>query len=217
LIAHHSRDNLDATLTLMWVQPEQVTASALVALENGRVSDITEKPSLEKIRSHSTPRGALCAPPLYALSPRVLEHVSHVAPSARGEREFPDVLKMLIADGGRVGGQMIEERLTLTDRDDLLAINRHVLRNSPACATIAADLPRNVTVIPPVRIEAGASVDPGCRIGPEAYLESGCRLRTEAAVRRAVVLRGAEVEAGQVVEDVVLASRPTEPRKNPRG
>ena len=170
LIAHQIRGALDAALTLMWAPPEQVAASALVVLENGLVSSIVEKPSLAMVRAQSTPHGALCAPALYALSQRVLGHVSQVAPSARGEREFPDVLSRLMAAGGLVGGQLVEERWTVTDQRDLLVINRRFLRCDPACATIESELPGNVTVTPPVRIEAGASVDTGCRIGPEAYL-----------------------------------------------
>jgi NDP-sugar pyrophosphorylase family protein len=95
--------------------------------------------------------------------------------------------------------------MTLTHRDDLLAINRRVLRSDPACALIETDIPRNVTVTPPVRIEAGVSVGPGCHIGPEVYLETGCTIRAGAVLRRAVVLRGASVEADRIVEDLVIA------------
>jgi glucose-1-phosphate thymidylyltransferase len=205
LIEHHIRNALDATLTLMWATPEQVAASALVVLENVLVSSVVEKPSLATVRVHSTPQGALCAPALYALSRQVLDHVSHVAPSARGEYEFPDALNGLIAAGGLVGGQLVEERLTLTDQHDLLVINRRFLRRNRACATIATDIPSNVTVTPPVRIEMGASVDRGCKIGPEVYLEAGCRVQSGAVVRRAVVLKGAAVAAGQIVEEVIVA------------
>jgi len=205
LIERHVHDALDATLTLMWAPPEQVAASALVVLESGLVSNIVEKPSVATVRAQSTPRGALCAPALYALSQRVLDHVSHVPPSARGECEFPDALNRLVAAGGLVGGKLIEERLTVTDQHDLLVINRRFLRRDPACATIESELPGNVTVTPPVRIEAGASVDTGCRIGPEAYLEAGCRVQSGAVLRRAVVLNGATVLAGQIVDEAIVA------------
>jgi NDP-sugar pyrophosphorylase family protein len=104
-----------------------------------------------------------------------------------------------------VGGQFVEERLTVTDQHDLLLINRRFLRRDPACATIESDLPGNVTVTPPVRIERGVSVDTGCWVGPEAYLEGGCRVQLGAVVRRAVVLQGATVVAGQIIEETIVA------------
>jgi NDP-sugar pyrophosphorylase family protein len=95
--------------------------------------------------------------------------------------------------------------MTLTDRDDLLAINRDVLWSDPASAIIETGLPRDVTVALPVRIEAGADVAPGCKIGPEVYLETGCSIGAGTVVRRAVVLHGASVKADRIVEDLVIA------------
>jgi NDP-sugar pyrophosphorylase family protein len=205
LIARHRRDALDATLTLMWVPSEKATASAVVVLKDGFVTDIIEKPRLEEMPPYGEHRGALSAPSLYALSPRVLDHLPGVGASSRGEREFPDALRLLIEDGGKVGGQLVEDRMTLTHRDDLLAINRHFLWSDPASAIIETDLPRDVTVALPVRIEAGAKVAPGCHIGPEVYLETGCSIGARAVVRRAVVLHGASVKADRIVEDSSIA------------
>jgi glucose-1-phosphate thymidylyltransferase len=205
LVARHRRDVLDATLTLMWMPPKKATASAIVVFRDGFVTDIIEKPRPEEIPSSGEHQEALGAPSLYTVSSGILDYLPRVAPSCRGEREFPDALRLLIEEGGLVGGQLVEDRMTLTHRDDLLAINRRVLRSDPACALIETDIPRNVTVTPPVRIEAGVSVGPGCHIGPEVYLETGCTIRAGAVLRRAVVLRGASVEADRIVEDLVIA------------
>jgi NDP-sugar pyrophosphorylase family protein len=204
LIARHRGDALDATLTLMWIPPEQATASAVVILEDGAVADITEKPSLEEIPSYNRHQEALSAPSLYALTPSVLDYLPGVSPSWRGEREFPDALRLLTKDGGRVGGELVEERMTLTDANDLLAINRQVLHTDPACATIETDLPDDVMIVPPVRIEAGVRVASGCHIGPEVYLETGCSLGAGTVVRRAIVLRDAALEGGRTVEELVI-------------
>jgi NDP-sugar pyrophosphorylase family protein len=205
LVARHRCDALDATLTLMWMPPKAAVASAIVVLKDGFVTKIIEKPRLEEMPSYGEHQEALSAPSLYALSPRVLDYLPRIAPSSHGEREFPDALRLLIEEGGLVGGQLVEDRMTLTHRDDLLAINRRVLRSDPACAIIEADLPRGVTIAPPVRIEAGASVASGCHIGPEVYLETGCTIGPGAVVRRSVVLRGASVEADRIVDQLVIA------------
>jgi NDP-sugar pyrophosphorylase family protein len=187
------------------MSPRRATASAVVALNEGWVVDITEKPSREELPPYGEQREVLGGLSLYALSPRVLDHLPDVVPSARGEREFADALRLLIENGGRVGAQMVEDRLTLTYLDDLLAINRHVLRSDPASAAVQTDLPATTRITPPVHIEAGAAVAPYCQIGPEAYLETGCTLEAGAAVRRAVVLRGGCVEADQIVDGAVVA------------
>jgi NDP-sugar pyrophosphorylase family protein len=204
LVARHRHHALDATLTLMWMPPKAAAASAIVVLKDGFVTEMIEKPRLEEIPSYGAHQQALSAPSLYVLSPRVLDYLPRVAPSPRGEREFPDALRLLIEEGGLVGGQLVRDRMTLTHRDDLLAINRRVLRSDPACATVEADLPHGVTVAPPVRIEAGASVAPGCHIGPEVYLETGCTIGPGTVVRRSVVLRGASVEPDRIVEKMVV-------------
>jgi UDP-N-acetylglucosamine diphosphorylase / glucose-1-phosphate thymidylyltransferase / UDP-N-acetylgalactosamine diphosphorylase / glucosamine-1-phosphate N-acetyltransferase / galactosamine-1-phosphate N-acetyltransferase len=203
LIARQREDELDAVLTLLWVRPEQASATAVVVLQDGWVTDIIEKPRPEEIPSDGERAEALTAPALYVLSNRVLDYLPRVRYSPRGEREFPEALRLLIEDGGRASGLLVQERLTLTQPTDLLAINAHFLRHDPACAAVEADLPSDVCILPPVRIEAGVELGAGCRIGPEVYLEAGCRIGAEAVLRRAVVLRGATVKAGMVVEETL--------------
>ncbi len=203
LVACQREDKPDATLTLLWVQPEQASATAIVVLRDGWVTDIIEKPRTEEIPSYGERAEALAAPALYVLSNRVLDYLPRVPRSTRGEREFPEALRLLIEDGGRVRGQLVQERMTLTQPADLLAINCHFLRHDPTCATIKANLPSDANILPPVRVEAGVELGADCRIGPEVYLEAGCRIGAGAVVRRAVVLRGATIEASAVVEGIV--------------
>jgi NDP-sugar pyrophosphorylase family protein len=173
-------------------------------MQDGLVRDIIEKPRRQQIPSYQDTSRALTAPSLYALSQRILDYVPQVTLSSRKEREFPDALRLMIADGGKVGGQIVEERMTLTRREDLLAINRHFLQATPGRALIEADIPASVSIVPPVLIEAGAQVGPKCTIGPEVYLEAGSRVHEEAVVRRAVVLRGASVGANQFIDESVI-------------
>ncbi len=205
LIKHHREEGLDATLTLMWTSRHEATPSAIVIRRDGLITDIIEKPSPDEIPQGQS-RRALSAPSLYALSAEILRHLALVRPSVRGEYEFPDALRLLMADGGAVGGVPVEERMTLTEPGDLLAINRHFLRHDPSSTVIEAELPSDVTIRPPVRVEDGIRLDSGCEIGPEVYLESGCRIFEGASVRRAVVLRGGAVEANQIVDGAVISS-----------
>jgi NDP-sugar pyrophosphorylase family protein len=198
LAARRRADNLDAVLTLMRVQPEQIATLAVVVMRDGRVTSIVEKPRPEDAPSD------LGVPALYALSTGVLDYLPRVPISPRGEREFPDALRLLIEGGGAVGGLRVEWRMTLTRPADLLALNRHFLHHDPTCAVVEATRLGDVRISPPVRIEAGVELGAGCHIGPQVYLEAGARVGTGARLRHAVLLRGAAVEAGAVVEHVLL-------------
>lgn len=206
LIAHREERELDAALTLLWTAREKAATSAVVVLEDSLVVDIIEKPDPDEMPSYGRPGKALSAPSLYALSSQVLDYVARVTPTARGEREFPDVLHLLIADGGEVGGQTVGSRTTLTTPHDLLALNCQVLRDHPACATVEVKIPGDVTIVPPVRIEAEADVASGCHIGPETYLEGGCRIGHGAVMRRSVVMRGGWVKPNCVVEESIVSA-----------
>lgn len=205
LITHRRSHRLDAALTLKWASKEEALSSAVVAIRDGLVQDIIEKPSSEQIPSHREAPKVLTAPSLYVLSRCILDYLPKVKASSRREREFPDALRLLIADGGKVGGEVVEERMTLTRREDLLAINRHFLQSTPGLTVVDADIPSSVNVVPPVLIEASAKIGPRCEIGPEVYLEDGATVRQDAVVRRAVVLRGASVAANQFVDKSVIA------------
>ena len=198
MIEQQRKHDLDAVLTLMRVQPEAIPTLAVVAMQNGRVTRIVEKPRPEDAPSD------LGVPFLYVLSARVLGYLPQVAVSPRGEREVQDALRMLIEERCLVGGRLVPWRMTLTRPADLLALNRHFLRRDPACATVVPELPGDLRTFPPVRIEAGVELGSGCCIGPEVYLETGVCVGKGATLRQAVVLQGANVGAGVVVEEVVL-------------
>jgi UDP-N-acetylglucosamine diphosphorylase / glucose-1-phosphate thymidylyltransferase / UDP-N-acetylgalactosamine diphosphorylase / glucosamine-1-phosphate N-acetyltransferase / galactosamine-1-phosphate N-acetyltransferase len=195
MLAGQLRQGLDATLSLMHVAPEVIPTLAVVELKAGLVTRIVEKPRPEDAPSD------LGVPALYVLSRRALDVLPRVPLSARGELEFPDVLRLLIEDGGRVGGVLVERRMTLTRPADPLALNRAYLQREPSY--VATAVAPHVELVQPVRIDAGVELGAGCVVGPEVYLESGCHIGAGAAVRRSVVLRGAVVAAGEVLEDKV--------------
>ncbi len=198
LVRRRRAVDLDAALTLLRVRPEQIPTLAVVALRGDRVTSLVEKPRLEEAPSDWG------VPALYALSTGVLDYLPRVPVSARGERDFPDALRLLIADGGRVEGVPVPWRLTLTKPADLLALNRRVLRRDPARVTLPSGLRGDVEVHPPVHIEAEVGLGGGCRIGPEVYVEAGADVGAGAVVRRSVVLRDGRVPSGAVVEDEVI-------------
>jgi len=205
LVKHRREQKLDAALTFLEASREETAASATPDLHEGLVTRIIEKPAPAEMPSYGNEGSALSVPSLYALSVGILDYVDRVKPSDRGELEFADALNLFIADGGRVSGCQVSSRMTLTRPRDLVEINRRFLRREPGCAALEGEVAADVTIVPPVRIDAGASVGSGCRIGPEAYLEHGCRVDRNAVVRRAVVLRDGSVGAGELVEESVVS------------
>ena len=198
LTARKRERDLDAALTLLRVQPEQIPTLAVVTIHDERVTHIVEKPRPDKAPSD------LGVPALYVLSTRILRYLPHVPISPRGEQDVADALLLLIADGGAVEGVLTAWRMTVTQPMDLLALNRWFLRHDTPCATIETRVPEDAVITPPVRVEARVELGSGCQIGPEVYLETGCRVGPGTTVRNAIVLRGAIVEPRTVIEKTVV-------------
>ena len=199
LIAFHRADPTNtATLSLMRVPREAVRHTGIVALEQGHITRIVEKPQPAEAPSD------IASLPLYVFEPQILDFLPRVPRSARGEYELQDAIQLLIEEVGGVRGVLTTSRLTLTTAADLLAINRHYLRR-PQLAVVEGGMEAGTRILPPVRIEAGTTVEPGCVIGPDVYLERGARVGRRAVLRRAIVLRGGAVPEGSTVEDQVIA------------
>jgi NDP-sugar pyrophosphorylase family protein len=189
---------LDAVVSLLRVTAAEIPTLAVVEMADGLVRSIVEKP-----RPADAPSN-LGVPSLHALSSRILDCLPRVPVSSRGEREFPDALRLLIEDGGRVGGLVTAERLTLTRPSDLISLTGHYLLRDPRLACIAANLPADARIEHPVRVERGVTVGPGAKLGPMTALETGCQVGARAVVANSVVLRSGIVEPGDIVEHAVI-------------
>ncbi|MCC6169495.1 MAG: NTP transferase domain-containing protein [Caldilineaceae bacterium] len=190
-----------ATLSLMPVEPAQVSKTGVVVWDGQAVQRIVEKPRPEEAPS------TISSLPLYVFSPDILDDLPHVQPSPRGEYELQDAIQRLIDRGGRVTGVLLDRREQVTNAADLLALNLHFLDAMPEPCAVepGAQLAADVTLHPPVRIDAGAQVGRGARVGPGVYVEAGSRIGAEAQIRQALVLRGAVVADGAVIQGQVVS------------
>ena len=193
-------DKPNAVLTLMPVEPERLGQTGIVEMEGPWIKRIVEKPRPEEAPSN------ISSLPLYCFSPRILDYLPEVRPSARGEYELQDAIQMLINRDGRVGGVTCKRRLTLTNAADLLALNRHYL-------TQGADRPQlapqtvgpNTQLVTPLHIEKGTVIGSNCVIGPNVYIERDCRIGDGVIISNAVVLRETVVPDGTTVVDQVVS------------
>lgn len=187
-------------LALLPVEPERLGSVGIVEMEGPWVKRIVEKPQPEEAPSD------ISSLPLYAFSERILDYLPEVPLSPRGEYELQDAIQMLIERDGRVGGVLVERRLTLTNAADLLALNREYLIHGGDRPQLApTTVGPNTNLVTPLRIEQGTIIGSNCTIGPNVYIERDCRVGDGVTMRDAVILRGAEVADGTTIIDEVVA------------
>lgn len=184
-----------AVLSLMDVAPDLVARSASVVCDGDRVRRIVEKPA-----PGAEPSSTVSLPH-YVLPRRILDILPGLAPSPRGEIELQGAIQRLIDADVRVTGVRTSSRSQVSSPDDLLALNLDLLRRSPSLQTVEPErIGPGTTVDRPVRIEPAVVVGRDCRIGPDVYLEGGSIVGDGAVVRGSVVLRGARVPDGRLVD-----------------
>lgn len=181
---HRSDEKIQATLSIMRINPDKVGRTGIVEMVNGRIVRIVEKPAPQEAPSN------IASLPLYVFSPHILDYLPEVKLSPRGEYELQDAIQMLISRDGGVQGVFIETRLTLTGPEDLLAINRHYLMSGHDKPQLAPyEVGPNTHLITPLRIESGTTIGEGCVIGPRVYIEQNCTIGKRVTLKDAVVLR----------------------------
>lgn len=199
LLNSYRQQQANAVLSLMEVDELVVTRTGIVALQNGNITQIVEKPTLDEAPSN------IASLPLYVFSPRLLDFLPEVKPSPRGEYELQDAIQMLINGDGHVSGVVTNSRLQLTNAGDLLALNRHYLTTGGDTPQLAPQsVGQHTHLITPLRIEEGTTIGPGCVIGPRVYIEQNVTIGADALIKDAVILRDTVIEDGrQVVGEVV--------------
>lgn len=193
-------DRTQATLSLLKVSESYIPRTGIVALKDGFITKIVEKPSLEEAPSN------IASLPLYIFKTKILEYLSEVKLSKRGEYELQDAIQILIERAGNVNGIMTKERLYLTSPQDLLYINRYYLLNGHDKPQLAPHtVGRNTQLITPLRIEAGTTIGENCRIGPNVYIEKNCSIGKDVRIKNAVVLSETIIPDGTSVVNEVLS------------
>jgi NDP-sugar pyrophosphorylase family protein len=200
LIARFQEPDVKAVLTLMEIPPSQLGKTGIVDLEGDYVTQIIEKPPPEEAPTN------IASLPLYIFPPRILDFLSEVQLSPRGEYELQDAIQMFIDDEGQVTGVYIKSRLTLTGPEDLLAINRHYLMTGHDEPQMAPHTVGPGThMVTPLRIEENTVIGPNCVIGPRVYIEKNCRIGAGVTIKDAVVLRNSVIPDNAMVIGEVIS------------
>jgi dTDP-glucose pyrophosphorylase len=190
----------NGVLTLLPVEPDRLGSVGIVEMDGTWIKRIVEKPKPEEAPSD------ISSLPLYVFSPKILEYLPEVPISPRGEYELQDAIQMLIERDGRIGGVLINRRLTLTNAADLLALNREYLNHGGDRPQLApTTVGPETQLVTPLRIEEGTVIGEACTIGPNVYIERDCHIGRGVTLRDAVILRGAEIPDETSVINEVLA------------
>lgn len=190
----------NGVLTLLPVEPDRLGSVGIVEMDGTWIKRIVEKPKPEEAPSD------ISSLPLYVFSPKILEYLPEVPLSPRGEYELQDAIQMLIERDGRIGGVLINRRLTLTNAADLLALNREYLNHGGDRPQLApTTVGPETQLVTPLRIEEGTVIGEACTIGPNVYIERDCHIGRGVTLRDAVILRGAEIPDETSVINEVLA------------
>ena len=134
--------------------------------ERGHVCRLVEKPK--------EPISDLAVIGVYFFGPEVHEITPGLTPSARGELEITDAIQGLIDAGYPVrAGEIGDDWIDTGKKDDMLEANRLVL--ATLTRRVEGEVDAESTVVGPVVIEAGATVQASTVRGP-AIIGAGSRL-----------------------------------------
>ncbi len=155
--ASHFRDSPCSAQILLRRVDDPSSLGVAVLDEVGRVQRLVEKPR--------EPVSDLAVIGIYFFSPDVHAITPRLVPSARGELEITDAIQGLIDAGNEVRAQTIADDWIDTGKQaDMLEANRLVLGSLER--RIDGDVDGESTLIGPVVIEAGASIQASTVRGP---------------------------------------------------
>lgn len=191
--------DLKGLLSLERIPLENADKTGIVTLDGHQVKGIVEKPLPSESPSN------ISSTPLYVFSSLILNYLPKVSVSPRGEYELQDAIQMMIDDGLIINGVYLNNRLTLTDADDLLAINLKFLYAKPERNQVHTEkIGSNTNLVPPLFIEEGAEIGLNCVIGPGVYVEQNVRIGDDVQLENAVVLRNTTLPDNTVLRDNVI-------------
>lgn len=165
----------------------------------GRVERLIEKPK-DRVSD-------LAVIGVYFFGPEIHRVTPTLKPSARGELEITDAIQGLINAGGVVRSAVIDDDWIDTGKkDDMLEANRLVL--ATLRRKIAGEIDGDSTLVGPVVVEAGATIQTSTVRGP-AIIGAGARVIDSyigpfTAIGPGCELTGCEIEHSIVLENSTI-------------
>jgi mannose-1-phosphate guanylyltransferase/phosphomannomutase len=203
LFEFHRKSGAEATIALH-SHPEPLEYGLVLTDRAGRIEKFIEKPAWEGVVTDSANTG------IYVLSPKLLGEIPDGVPFDFGKDLFPALLRA----GRRLYGYAPEGYWCDVGNSeayrkcciDALAGRVSLDLRAPKIAEGVrsfAELPRNVTVTPPVYVGENAAIEGGAELGPYAAVGAGSVVRAGARVHHSV-LHGASIGEDSEVSGAVV-------------
>ncbi|MCC7357254.1 glucose-1-phosphate thymidylyltransferase [Candidatus Uhrbacteria bacterium] len=204
--------NLDCLLALSRVSdPQRFGVPEII---NGVITRVIEKPQ--------EPPSPFAVTGIYAYSPKILEAVAHIQPSARGEFEISDAHTWLIEHGAQVGYQeitgwwkdtglpqdLIEGNALMLDQmhegNGQTATRQEKNISIQGIVSIGKDVTfgQDVLIRGPVVIGSNCHLE-NCYIGPYTSIGTGSRI-VSAEIEHSILFNAVEIQqAGRIVDSII--------------
>lgn len=158
-------------------------------MKDGIIVDMVEKPD--------KPVSKLAQVGLYYLRDgrRFMDYLAKAIErklTVKGEYYLPEVFKLMIADGMKLGAPEIDEWLDCGKPDTLLSTNRYLLENTSRSHYCI----EGCVIIPPVAIHPTAKVHHSV-IGPHVSIAEGCHIEDS-------IIKNSVINANTVLKNVIL-------------
>jgi glucose-1-phosphate thymidylyltransferase len=192
--ACHYREHPCAAQILLRHVADPSSLGVAVLDGDGRVLRLVEKPR--------EPISDLAVIGVYFFGPEVHEITPLLTPSARGELEITDAIQGLIDAGNEVRAQIIaDDWIDTGKKDDMLEANRLVLGSLQG--RIDGRVDADSTLIGPVVVEAGASIEASTVRGP-AVIGAGAILRDAYVGPFTAIGPGCDLSCCEIEHSIVL-------------
>ena len=102
-------------------------------------------------------------------------------------------------------GIFLNDRRTLTDADDLLAINLEYLYAEPEIKRVRTKkIGSGTKLVEPVFVEEDVEIGANCQIGPGVYIEKNVSIGDDVLLENSVVLRKTTIPADTVLHNNII-------------
>ncbi|MFW9886678.1 MAG: bifunctional sugar-1-phosphate nucleotidylyltransferase/acetyltransferase [Candidatus Thorarchaeota archaeon] len=197
LIQYHKKGKYELTLTVFPI--DDPSPYGVVAVTDGKATELIEKPSKDQMVSNLVNVG------MYAAGPSLWESIENTEPSPRGEYEITDSIAAMIKNGNVGAFSIPSWWLDVGKPWDLLEANKNLLSAMPG--QIAGDVESGTTLKGEVIVERGATVRSGAYIEGPVFIGEGsvvgpnCYIRPHTSLGKAVkVGNGCEVKNSLIMD-----------------
>lgn len=215
LIQHHKKGGFELTLTVFPISDP--SPYGVVAVKDGKATELIEKPSKDQMVSNLVNVG------MYAAGPSLWESIENTKLSQRKEYEITDSITMLIKKGNVGAFSIPSWWLDIGKPWDLLKANKKLLGFIQE--QIAGDVEKGSTLKGEVIVEKGATIrsgayvegpvfigedsviGPNCFIRPHTSLGKGVKVGNGCEVKNSLIMDGSSIGHLSYVGDSVIGRR----------